>query len=343
MGVLAATWGASYLFISVSLDDFSSPFIVFGRTALAALVLVPIAARAGVLRGLRGAWGAIAVLAAMQVAGPFLLIVEGQNHVPSALAGILVASAPIFAALIALVVDDAERMTGWSGVGILTGIVGIVLLFGVDLSGDRDAVLGGAMILLAGFGYALGAFYLKRRLSGVRPAAVAAGTMVVSAAMVAPFALASLPTHAPAAKSVAALLALGMLGTGIAFLLFYSLISEIGPSRAAVVAYLAPGFAVLYGASLLGEALTVATFAGLGLVLAGSYLAAQGRPPWQRAPVAGDVGQPPLAGTGPAGGSAEADLAVGAGTHLGALDEVEAATGGAEEPGDEAQPRVLGP
>lgn len=278
LAVLAATWGASYLFIKVGLRDFSSSFLVFARTALAAAVLAPIAYRRGALRELQGAWGAIVVLAVVQVAVPFLLITEGEHHIPSALAGILVASAPIYTALLALRFAESERVTGWALVGILVGIVGVVLLFGVDLSGDTETLLGGLMVLVASLGYSVGALYLKARLGTLQPAGIATATMGVSALLLAPFALVSFPSTA-GADSVAAVLALGVLGTGVAFLLFYSLISELGASKASLVAYLAPVFAVLYGVTLLGEAISVATVAGLALILGGSYLGAGGRPP----------------------------------------------------------------
>jgi drug/metabolite transporter (DMT)-like permease len=283
MAALAATWGASYLFIKVGLRDFSSSFVVFARTALAAAVLAPIAHRRGALRELHGLWGAIVVLALVQVAIPFVLITEGEHHIPSALAGILVASAPIYTALLALRFAESERVSGWAAVGILVGIVGVVLLFGVDLSGDTETLLGGLMVLLASLGYSVGALYLKARLGTVQPAGIATATMAVSAVLMAPFALLSLPSSA-GADSVSAVLALGVLGTGVAFLLFYSLISELGASRASIVAYLAPVFAVFYGVTLLDEAISAATVVGLVLILAGSYLGATGRLPWQPAP-----------------------------------------------------------
>lgn len=280
LGLLAATWGASYLFIKVGLRDFSSSFVVFARTALAAAVLAPIAYRRGALSQLHGAWGAIVILALVQVAVPFLLIAEGEHHIPSALAGILVASAPIYTALLATRFAAAERMQGWALVGILVGIVGVVLLFGVDLSGDTETLIGGLMVLVASLGYSVGALYLKARLGTLQPAGIATATMGVSALMTLPLALVSPPTSA-GADSIASVLALGVIGTGVAFLLFYSLISEIGASKASLVAYLAPVFAVLYGVLLLDEAVSVATVAGLVLILAGSYLGAAGRlPTW---------------------------------------------------------------
>src|SRR5215210_3064568 len=178
MGGVAALWGASYMFIKVGLDDLSEGAIVFVRVALGAAVLLVLAARTGALGTLRGRWGWLTVVSLVQVVVPFLLITFGENHVPSALAGILVSSAPLFTALLAVRFDHAERMRGWSAVGIVTGVVGVVLLFGVDLSGDADAIAGGLMILLASLGYAAGAMLIKHRLRGAAPVAVAGSNML---------------------------------------------------------------------------------------------------------------------------------------------------------------------
>src|SRR4051812_13579678 len=168
MGLLAALWGASYLFIKVALDDGLDPvFIVFARLALGAVVLVPIALSKNALGVLREHAGAIAFMAMVQVVVPFLLITYGERHIASSLAGILVASAPIFTAVLAARFDADERPRGIAAAGVAMGICGVVLLFGVDLSGDATAIAGGLMVLLAGFGYAVGALFLKHRLRGV--------------------------------------------------------------------------------------------------------------------------------------------------------------------------------
>lgn len=278
MGALAALWGASYLFIEIALDDGSAPFVVFARTLLGAAVLTPIALRRGAFAPLRGRLGAVALMAVIQVVGPFLLITFGQEHIPSSLAGILVSSAPIFTALLAVFIDQDERSHGWALVGIIIGMVGIALLFGVDLSGDGTALVGGLMVLLAGLGYAVGALYLKHRLPGAPPVGVAATTMGFSALLTAPVVVA-VPPDAFTLGSAGALFGLGAGGTGIAFLLFYTLIAEVGPGRASIVAYIAPVFAVVYGVTLLGEDITLGSIAGLVLILAGSWLGAEGRLP----------------------------------------------------------------
>jgi drug/metabolite transporter (DMT)-like permease len=277
MSVLAALWGASYMFIKVAIDDVSPIIVVWTRLVLAAMVLLPIAHRGGALAALAPHKGTILLLSVVQVGAPFLLITFGEKHIASALAGILVASAPIFTALLAFWVDREELATGWRLVGIMVGIVGVALLFGVDLSGDSAALIGGLMVLLASFGYAIGPLQMKRKLQGVPPVATAAATMTLAALLLTPAVPFAFPSDAPGLDTVGSLLVLGAGGTGIAFLIFYTLIAEIGPGRATVVAYIAPGFSVIYGVSLLGESFTLGTAAGLALILAGSWLAAGGR------------------------------------------------------------------
>src|SRR3954451_17337787 len=128
MGILAALWGASYMFIAIALDEHSAPFIVFARTRLGALVLLPIAIRQDALRPLRGRWGAVGALALIQVVGPFLLITGGEVHIAPSLAGILLSSSPIFTAFLDVFVEQDELSHGWSLVGIFDGILGVVLL-----------------------------------------------------------------------------------------------------------------------------------------------------------------------------------------------------------------------
>ena len=295
MALLAGLWGASYLFIKVALEDGVAPvFVVFARIALGALVLVPLARRAGVLRGM-GRWtGPIVFMALVQVVIPFLLITYGEQHIASSLTGILVSAAPIFTALIAVRYDDDERPHGVAIAGVVMGIIGVVLLFGLDLSGDSAAIVGGLLVLLASVGYAVGSLYLKHRLQGVPAVGIAASTMLVGTLVLLAPALLTLPSHALEAKTVGSLVLLGAGGTGIAFWIYFTLIAEIGPGRASLVAYIAPGFAVVYGVTLLSEPLTAGALLGLVLILAGSWIAAEGRLPGQaRATTVAPLEPPP--------------------------------------------------
>jgi len=276
LSALGALWGASYLFIKVALEDVSPAGVVFARTALAALVLLPFALRAGALAGVRERLWPITVLAFVQIAAPFLLIAVGEEHLSSSLTGILVATAPIFTFLLAIKLDQEERVHGSGLFGVFLGIAGVVLLLGVDAGGGTAALAGGLMVILASLGYALGAFYLKRQLGGVQPIGLVTAAMAVSALMVLPLAAISLPADAPGLAALGSLAALGFLGTGLAFVIFFTLIGRVGPGKASLVAYVAPGFAVLYGVLLLGEGFGPATFAGLLMILGGSWLAAGG-------------------------------------------------------------------
>jgi drug/metabolite transporter (DMT)-like permease len=295
MALLAALWGASYLFIKVALQDDVPPiFLVFARLALGAVVLVPLAWKAGVLRGISRWTGPIVFMALVQVVVPFLLITYGERHIASSLTGILVSAAPIFTALIAVRYDDDERPHGIAIVGVVMGIVGVVLLFGLDLSGDSAALAGGLMVLLASVGYAVGSLYLKHRLQQVPAIGIAATTMLVGTVVLLVPALLQLPPHAPEAKTLGALVLLGAGGTGVAFWIYYTLIAEIGPGRVSLVAYIAPGFAVVYGVTLLSESITAGAILGLLLILVGSWIAAEGRLPGQaRATTVAPLEPPP--------------------------------------------------
>lgn len=282
---LAAFWGASYLFIKVALQDvFSPPMVVFVRTALASLVLMPLALRSGRVADLRPLVGPIFLLAAVQVAAPFMLISFGEQHIHSSLAGILVAMAPVFTFLLTLVIGRDQRVHGLGFAGVAMGISGVVLLLGLDTGGDSAALLGGLMVVAAALGYALGAYYLRHALPGLPPILIVAATMGASAVLSAPLAALDPPSASPSLEAVGALLALGVFGTGISFVLFYDLIATLGPARASLVAYVAPAFAVIYGVVLLDEDFTPATLAGLVLILLGSFVAANERWPWQRRP-----------------------------------------------------------
>jgi drug/metabolite transporter (DMT)-like permease len=291
--VLGAIWGASYMFIKIGLRDLSPSMVAFVRVALAAVVLLPVAASQGALGGVRSRAGWLALVGAVQVAGPFVLISAGEEEISSSLAGILVASVPLFTALLAIWVDHEERSQGLRLGGVMIGFGGVGLLLGVDLSGSGAALLGGLAVVLASLGYAIGGLLVKHRLAGVAPLGMSAAVTAASSIFLLPPALLTAPEAAPGLGPAAAVAALGVLGTGIAFIILYGLIASIGPARAWLVTYIAPGFAVVYGAILLSEEVTVATLAGLALILSGSWLAAEGRLPG-RPPVGVEEGPPSM-------------------------------------------------
>lgn len=277
--VLAAIWGASYLLIKIGLRDLSPAMVAFGRVAFAAVVLVALAAGRGALGGFGGRIGWVVAVGATQVAAPFVLIAAGETEITSSLAGILVASAPLFTALLAIWVDPDERAQGLRLVGVLLGVLGVALLLGVDLVGSGDQLLGGLAVLLAGLGYAVGGLLAKHRLADRPPIGAAAWVLVAATALLVPAAVLGFPSSVPDLGPVAAVAVLGIVGTGIAFAIVYELIATVGPARTFIVTYLAPAFAVAYGVTLLDETVTAAMIGGLALILLGSYLAVEGRSP----------------------------------------------------------------
>jgi drug/metabolite transporter (DMT)-like permease len=277
--ILGAIWGASYMFIKIGLRDLTPEAIAFVRIALAALILVPLAHSRGAMRGLRPLAGWFLLIGSVQVAVPFVLIGLGEEEISSGLAGILVATTPMFTALLAIWVDHEERSGGLRLVGVATGFAGVALLLGVDLGGSGAELLGGLLVVLAGLGYAIGALLAKHRLAGVQPIAMSAGVMASSTLVLIPAAIAGAPSEVPGLGPIAAVVTLGVVGTGFAFILLYSLIASVGPARTWLVTYIAPLFAVAYGATLLGEEITAATIGGMALILAGSWLAAEGKMP----------------------------------------------------------------
>jgi len=271
---LGAIWGASFLFIEIGLRDMGPLVVAWARVALAALVLVPVAAYRGELRIPGASVGLIVLLSAIQVGGPFAILARGQEEITSALAGILVASTPLFTALLAVKLDPAERSRGVRLWGVIAGLAGVGLLLGVDLSGTTAEAVGGGLVLLASLGYATGGLITRLRLPGAPGTGVAAWITVSATVLLTPFAIADAPSEVPGLGPIVAVAALGIIGTGLAFAIFFGLMTTIGPSRTFIVTYLSPGFAVVYGALLLDESISIATLVGLALILGGSYLTA---------------------------------------------------------------------
>src|SRR3954462_1101506 len=276
---VAAVWGGSFMLTSIAIRELSVPVVALLRTGVGALVLLPIALARGALADLRRQLGAVFLLGVVQLAAPFLLLGYGQRSVPSGLAGILVSSTPLWTALLAVRIDHEERSRGRGLVGLAVGIVGVALLCGLQLAGSLKTLLGAAMLLLGALSYALGGFLGKERVRGLTPVGAITGAMIAGTVALAPLALASLPDRAPGLGPLAAAIALGAFSGGIGWLLYYTVLAESGPAKAAIALYLVPAFAVIYGVVILEEPLTAAAIAGLALVVSGSWLAASQGPP----------------------------------------------------------------
>jgi drug/metabolite transporter (DMT)-like permease len=285
LAALAAIWGGSYLLIKYALEGFSAPAIVFARCLLAALVLF------GALRATGGAAAPRVALAdarsrprtalllgATAVAIPFTLITLGELEVPSGLTAVLISPASLFVALLAPFIDPTESLDRRQALGTVMGLGGVALVVGVESVQTLAEFLGALAMIAAAAFYGLSSFVVKgayRALSSMQTSFV---SVSVAAILTLPAAIATAPSEAPGARAVLAVLALGAVGTALAFVIFYKLIAEVGAGRASLVSYLAPGVALFYGALLLDETITVAAVGGLVLILAGVALASRRRP-----------------------------------------------------------------
>jgi drug/metabolite transporter (DMT)-like permease len=299
LAALSAIWGGSYLLIKYALEDFSAPMIVWARTAIAAVVLAIVLRGAirGALADMRRRPGWAALLGFIAVALPFSLITFGEHEVPSGLTAVLISPAALFVALFAPFIDPSERIDRRQGVGMVIGLLGVAIVVGVESISTLAQFLGALAMVGAAACYALGGFVVKRRYG--RLTSIQASFVSISAASLwtLPAAVGTAPTEMPGLGAIAAVVALGVVATALAFVIFYTLIAEVGAGRASLVSYLAPGVALFYGAIFLDEAITVAAIAGLVLILGGVALASRPRREQVPEPVAcPDHGPEPVAG-----------------------------------------------
>lgn len=273
--LLAALWGGSFLFMRIGAPEFGAVALVAVRVALAAAALLPLLALRGLGPDLRRHWRPIAVVGLVNSALPFVLYTYAALSITAGLSAVFNATAPLWGALVAWW-WLGDRPTASRALGLAVGFAGVAWLAWDKASfkpGAGDTGLAVVACLAATLCYGIGANYTKRRLSGVSPLAVAAGSQAAAALALAVPAALWWPAAAPSAAAWGAAAVLGVLCTGLAYLLYFRLIAHVGPARAIAVTYLIPLFGVLWGALFLGERVTpVMVLAGL-VILAGTALA----------------------------------------------------------------------
>jgi drug/metabolite transporter (DMT)-like permease len=275
--LLAAIWGASYMFIKVADRDFEPPTLMGLRLVIAFLPLFVFLAvtRGGVAvaaREVRAAWREGIVLGLLSAAVPFTLIAWGEKHIDSGVAGVAQASVPVFTALLAIRFLPSERPTRERTVGIAVGLLGVGVLTGVDPGNGWWAVAGTLAVVLSSVSYAAGGLFGQTSTRTVSGPVLATATTFYGALVLLPWGIVEWPAHAPGWESVASLLALALAGTAFAQLLLFHVLSLHGAARVSLVTYLMPPFAVFYGATILGEPLRWSALAGLALILLGVAL-----------------------------------------------------------------------
>lgn len=284
--ILAALWGASFLFIKVAVGDMPPALLVVIRLtvgALGLLLIVPF--KPGVMRGWHRHLGAFAVVAITNAIIPYLAISWGELHISSGMAAILNATTPLVLVIVSIWWPGGERLTWLRLAAVLIGLVGVGILVGpaAFTSGASSLYLLGILACFLGASsYAFGSLFAHKLLTGLPAVQKAIGQIGVGALLLGPLTGVSLalqpPAHFPSAWAIAAVLALALGGTSFAYLCYFWLIDTVGPSRTLIVTYLLPCMALVYGALLLHESLGLNALAGLALVLVGVFLATKKSP-----------------------------------------------------------------
>ncbi|WP_408896810.1 DMT family transporter [Nocardioides sp. R1-1] len=267
-------WGLPYLFIRIAVDHVSPASLVFLRTALAALVLLPLALVRREVAPALARWRPLALFAAIEIMVPWVLLGHAEQRISSSLAGLLVAAVPLFGALAFLVTTHAERFSAAQTGGLVLGFAGVAFLVGLDV-GHIDLL---AVVEMLGVAvcYATGPLILVRYLEDVSGLGVMACALTMTAVVYAPFGIVDPPTGLPAEAWVS-IAVLALVCTALAFVIFLELIKVAGPTRSTIITYVNPAVAILLGVLLLDERLTAGMLVGFPLILVGCVVATGGR------------------------------------------------------------------
>ena len=279
LALLGALWGASFLFIRVAVPALGPFLLVQLRVGLAAATLLLYVLAAGRMPKIRSRWRSFLVLGFFNAAVPFTLISAAEIHLTASLAAILNSTTVMFTAMVAAI-WMGDTLTARKLIGIVLGIIGVTVLVGWDPTPLNGVVLlSVAAMLLASLSYALGATYVKASFSGIPPTGMAIGQLGAATALLLPLSAISIPEITPSPAVVLSMLGLALLSTAAAYLIYFRLIENVGPTSTVTVTLLVPVFGLLFGVLLLDEPFGPGTLAGLGIILASVVLITGITPP----------------------------------------------------------------
>jgi drug/metabolite transporter (DMT)-like permease len=267
-------WGIPYLLIRIAVRDFSPATIVFIRVAMGTGILVPISIYQKSFRSALSGFKYVLVYAIAEIIGPWFLITKAETNLSSGLAGLLIATVPIWSTIFASLVGDRTVWHRKRLVGLIVGFIGVIALVGLESFSGESALWAIAFVLVAAVGYGYAINMITQKLPNVSGIAINALAMAISTAVYAPFAFIQWPANV-STESLWSVITLGLFPTAFAFVLFFVLMQEIGPARASLVTYLSTAFAVFLGVLFLSEPLTAGITIGLPMVLLGSFLASR--------------------------------------------------------------------
>jgi drug/metabolite transporter (DMT)-like permease len=265
---LGVFWGMPYLFIRVAVTDFDPIVVAFGRTAIATLLLLPLALKARALKPLLPYWKILLLYTAVEIIGPWVLLGHAETRLNSSTTGLLIAMVPMVAAII-LTVSGHDRLDFRRSAGLLLGLVGVGLLVGIDIKFDDLIAVGQIMMVV--IGYAIGPIIVSRKLSHLPSIGVVTASLAIAAVAYLPFAIFLWPAQITA-RAAGSVVVLAVICTAAAFLVMFALIAEAGPARMTLITYINPVVAILLGALILDEPITVGLAIGFPLIIIGSIL-----------------------------------------------------------------------
>ncbi len=280
---LGLIWGLPYLLIKVSVEYLSPEVIVFLRVFLAAIILLPIVIKRGYLRQLKGHWKWVFIFAIVEIAFPFGALTFAEIKLSSSMTGLLIAAVPIVSAIFAWRLGIDNRITGNRVFGLAIGILGVASLVGLDVTGGE--IISAALLAITVIGYALGPIIVSQKLSQAPALAAIAMAMVINSVIYAPLAFISRPNETVPVNVWLAVAVLGAVCTALAFMLLFSLVAEVGPTRTTVITYINPAVAVILGILVLSEPITLGLLIGFPLILIGSFLATRKGPAFESEPI----------------------------------------------------------
>ena len=264
-------WGIPYLLIRVAVREVTPATLVFLRTGISTLILLPLALHRDELRPILPRWRMVAVFAVIEIAIPWVLLSSAERRVSSSLAALLIAATPFVGVALAIA-SGTERFDTRRLVGLVVGLVGVAAIVGLDLghtSGVGLVEMAGVVVC-----YATGPWLLARYLSDLPSLGVIAYSLALAALIYTPIAAVQFPDSVPSGRVIASIATLALVCTALAFVLFFELIAEGGPVRGNLITYVNPAVAAILGVLVLDERFTVGMGVGFVLVLAGSVLAA---------------------------------------------------------------------
>lgn len=274
--MMSVIWGIPYLLIKIADGGVSVPVLVFARTAIGAAMLLPLALRSGQLRLVLRYWKPALAFAFLEILEPWWLLSDAERRLASSTTGLLIAAAPILGVVISRLTGGAERFGRVRWAGLVLGLAGVAVLVGPDLGGGDTWAF--TEVLLTAIAYAIAPLVADRHLSDLPTIPLTAACLTFAALVYAPAAAWSWPSALPGGKVLVALAALGVICTGLAFVVYVELIREAGPSRALVFVYVNPAVAIVAGVVFLSEPLTALIVVSFVMVLAGCALATRAEP-----------------------------------------------------------------